>query len=151
MRRFALFAVLGLAMFVPTTVAAKTQPASETIRFSRPLPTHVNERTPLSATVKIKHLTEVGKFCFDVEFVGESLNATESFFFVIDGNDEHSFALPPSAENNPSFASLCTTDSVNIAAVQDGKFTFVFGINQGSLDIARITTSYSPPGCVGCP
>ena len=42
-------------------------------------------------------------------------------------------------------------DPVNIAAVQDGKFTFVIGISQGSLDIADITTSYSPPGCPGCP
>jgi len=151
MRRLALFGVLAaLAMAIPSTVAARPV-TSERIDFSRPLPTHVNERTPLSAAVKIRHLTEVGKFCFDVEFVGESLDMTESFFIVIDGDNGHSFQLPPSPDNNPTFASLCTTDPVNIAAVQDGKFTFVIGISQGSLDIARITTSYSPPGCVGCP
>ena len=151
MRRLALFAVLAFAMVVPTTVAARMPPPSETIVFSRPLPTHVNERTPLSATVKIRHLTEVGKFCFDVRFDGSSLDATESFFIVIDGDSAHAFQLVPSADNNPTFAELCTTDPVNIAAVQDGKFTFVIGISQGSLDIADITTSYSPPGCPGCP
>ena len=119
--------------------------------FSSPLPAHVNERNHLSGSVKIKHLSPVGKFCFDVNFADPGLNETVSFFVVIDGMSDHAMVQPPNTlvqdpGFNPLFVSLCTTDPANLAAVRDGKFTFVLGTWQGSFDVAGINTSFSAPG-----
>jgi hypothetical protein len=145
-----------LLLATPTAALAVKPGPSEAITLSRPLPAHVNERTPLSGSVRIKHITPVGKFCFDINFAEPGLNETESFFIVIDGMSDHVIVHPPNTTTldpnyNPLFVSLCTTDPANIAAIEDGKFTFVLGISQGSFDVAEIHTSSSPPGCIGCP
>ena len=92
-------------------------------------------------------MTEIGTFCFDIAFAEPGLNETESFFIVIDGMSDHSVVHPPDTavpdpDYNPLFVSLCTTDPANIAAIQDGRFTFVLGISQGSFDVTEIRLTW---------
>jgi hypothetical protein len=153
-RRFTAFVLtLAFILVVPAFALAKGPVPSETISTSRPLPTHVNEHSPLTGSVRIKHMGSVGTFCFDVNFVDPGLNIDGfGFFIAIDDRFDHAMVKPPYRYDpnpepvyNPLFQQVCTTDPVNIAAVRDGRFTFHLTTNQGSFDVEAIHTSYSPP------
>ena len=151
--RIVLAALASFAVLVAPT-AALARPAPSTITTSRPLPTHVNEHIPLTGTITLKRDVPIGEFCFGVNFVKPGLDIN-GFGFYIAINDMFDHALikypyrydpHPEPVYDPMFQEVCTTDPVNLAAISAGQFTFHLTTSQGSFDVKRLTTSYSPPG-----